>query len=33
MLGDDVSLGAENALAFGARIFPGVQLPSGAIRF
>ena len=33
ILGDGVSIGSENALAFGARIFPGVQLPSGAIRF
>jgi mannose-1-phosphate guanylyltransferase len=33
MLGEGVSLGSENVLAFGARIFPGVQLPSGAIRF
>jgi mannose-1-phosphate guanylyltransferase len=33
MLGDGVSIGSENTLARGARIFPGVQLPSGAIRF
>jgi mannose-1-phosphate guanylyltransferase len=33
MLGEGVGLGSENALARGARIFPGVQLPSGAIRF
>ena len=33
VLGDDVSLGADNVLAAGARIFPGVQLPDGAIRF
>jgi mannose-1-phosphate guanylyltransferase len=33
MLGDGVSLGSENALAYGARIFPGVLLPSRAIRF
>jgi mannose-1-phosphate guanylyltransferase len=33
MLGDGVSIGSENVLAFGARIFPGVQLPSGGIRF
>jgi mannose-1-phosphate guanylyltransferase len=33
ILGDGVSIGSENALAFGARIFPGVALPSGAIRF
>jgi mannose-1-phosphate guanylyltransferase len=33
MLGDSVSIGSENALACGARIFPGVELPPGAIRF
>ncbi|MDQ6779468.1 MAG: NDP-sugar synthase [Actinomycetota bacterium] len=33
MLGDGVSIGSENALAFGARIFPGVRLPSRAIWF
>jgi mannose-1-phosphate guanylyltransferase len=33
MVGDGVSIGSENALAHGARIFPGVQLPTGAIRF
>ena len=33
MLGEGVTIGSENALAFGARIFPGVALPSGAIRF
>ena len=33
VLGDGVGIGSENALAHGARIFPGVQLPTGAIRF
>jgi mannose-1-phosphate guanylyltransferase len=33
MLGDGVGIGSENVLACGARIFPGVQLPSGGIRF
>jgi mannose-1-phosphate guanylyltransferase len=33
MLGEGVRIGSENVLAFGARIFPGVELPSGAIRF
>ncbi len=33
VLGAGVSLGSENILAAGARIFPGVQLPDGAIRF
>jgi mannose-1-phosphate guanylyltransferase len=32
MLGDGVKLGAGNVLAAGARIFPGVELPSGAIK-
>jgi mannose-1-phosphate guanylyltransferase len=33
MVGDRVSLGAENTLAEGVRIFPDVVLPDGAIRF
>jgi mannose-1-phosphate guanylyltransferase len=33
VLGADVTLGAENTLMAGARIFPGVQLPDGAIKF
>jgi mannose-1-phosphate guanylyltransferase len=33
MLGEGVRLGADNTLAAGARIFPGVHLPDGAIRF
>jgi len=33
VLGDGVRIGSENALAFGARIFPGVELPAGAIQF
>jgi mannose-1-phosphate guanylyltransferase len=33
VLGDDVQIGSGNVLAAGARIFPGVQLPDGAIRF
>jgi mannose-1-phosphate guanylyltransferase len=33
VLGADVRLGSENILAAGARIFPGVHLPDGAIRF
>lgn len=33
MLGEGVELGSQNSLARGARIFPGVQLPDGAIRF
>ena len=33
MLGERVVLGRDNALAAGARIFPGVELPDGAIRF
>jgi mannose-1-phosphate guanylyltransferase len=33
VLGAGVTLGSENILAAGARIFPGVQLPDGAIRF
>jgi mannose-1-phosphate guanylyltransferase len=33
VLGAGVELGAENTLIAGARIFPGVRLPDGAIRF
>jgi mannose-1-phosphate guanylyltransferase len=33
ILGEGVQLGSGNMLAAGARIFPGVELPDGAIRF
>ena len=33
VLGEGVSIGSGNTLAAGARIFPGVQLPDGAIKF
>jgi mannose-1-phosphate guanylyltransferase len=33
VLGDGVIVGARNAIARGARIFPGVELPDGAIEF
>ena len=33
ILGERVQIGADNTLAAGARIFPGVHLPDGAIRF
>jgi mannose-1-phosphate guanylyltransferase len=33
MLGEGVNIGPGNVLAAGARIFPGVELPEGAIRF
>jgi len=33
MLGEGVKVGSGNILAAGARIFPGVELPDGAIRF
>jgi len=33
VLGADVRVGRDNTLAAGVRIFPGVQLPDGAIRF
>ena len=33
VLGEGVRIGSGNALAAGARIFPGVHLPDGAIRF
>ncbi|MGI8558341.1 MAG: sugar phosphate nucleotidyltransferase [Solirubrobacteraceae bacterium] len=33
VLGADVAIGAGNMIARGARVFPGVQIPDGAIRF
>lgn len=33
VLGDGVVLGARNELRSGARVWPGVQLPDGAVRF
>jgi mannose-1-phosphate guanylyltransferase len=33
VLGEGVQIGADNTLMAGARIFPGVRLPEGAIRF
>jgi mannose-1-phosphate guanylyltransferase len=33
VLGEGVTVGADNVIAGGARIFPGVTLPDGAIRF
>jgi mannose-1-phosphate guanylyltransferase len=33
VLGEGVTIGADNAIAGGARIFPGITLPDGAIRF
>src|SRR5829696_1733673 len=33
VLGQGVSLGARNIVSNGARIFPGVSLPEGALRF
>jgi mannose-1-phosphate guanylyltransferase len=33
VLGERVTLGSGNVLTAGARVFPGVALPDGAIRF
>jgi mannose-1-phosphate guanylyltransferase len=33
VLGANVKVGSDNILAAGARIFPGVELPDGAIKF
>jgi mannose-1-phosphate guanylyltransferase len=33
VLGEGVTVGADNMVTHGARIFPGVTLPDGAIRF
>lgn len=33
VLGEGVTIGADNVIAGGARIFPGINIPDGAIRF
>ena len=33
VLGEGVTIGADNVITHGARVFPGVALPDGAIRF
>jgi mannose-1-phosphate guanylyltransferase len=33
VIGEQVRIGADNVITRGARIFPGVQLPDGAIQF
>jgi mannose-1-phosphate guanylyltransferase len=33
VIGEGVTVGRDNVLAAGARIFPGVELPDGAIKF
>jgi mannose-1-phosphate guanylyltransferase len=33
VLGEGVTIGADNVVTAGARIFPSVSLPDGAIRF
>ena len=33
VLGEGVRIGSRNVLTAGARLFPGVELPDGAIRF
>jgi mannose-1-phosphate guanylyltransferase len=33
VLGEGVTLGAGNTVANGARLFPGVTLPDGALQF
>jgi mannose-1-phosphate guanylyltransferase len=33
VLGEGVTIGAENVVTRGARVFPGVELPDGALRF
>jgi mannose-1-phosphate guanylyltransferase len=33
VLGEGVTIGADNVIAHGARIFPGVELPDAAIKF
>jgi mannose-1-phosphate guanylyltransferase len=33
VIGAGVTLGANNVVSNGARLFPGVSLPDGALRF
>ncbi|MDQ3851028.1 MAG: NDP-sugar synthase [Actinomycetota bacterium] len=33
VLGEGVTIGADNIVSRGARVFPGVELPDGALRF
>lgn len=33
MIGENVVIGEGNALAHGIKVFPGIELPSGAVRF
>ena len=33
VIGEGVSLGADNVVSNGARLFPGVSLPEGALKF
>ena len=33
VLGENVKVGAGNTLTAGMRIFPGVELPEGAVAF
>ena len=33
VLGEGVTIGADNVVTRGARVFPGMELPDGAIRF
>ncbi len=33
VLGEGVTIGADNIITHGARVFPGVELPDGALRF
>jgi acetyltransferase-like isoleucine patch superfamily enzyme len=33
VIGEGVTIGADNVITHGARIFPGVVLGDGAIRF
>ncbi len=33
MLGEGVSIGADNVIARGARLFPGMEVPDGGLAF
>ena len=33
VIGEGVTIGADNVVTRGARVFPGVEIPEGGLRF
>jgi mannose-1-phosphate guanylyltransferase len=33
VLGEGVTIGADNVVTRGARVFPGVEIPDGGLKF